>query len=132
MIDIENEVFDTLKKAIVAIEPTATVVGDYVDSEVSYPAVTILELDNRVEDMMTGGVETHASVSYEVNVYTNDLTGRKARNKKISAIVAQTFETLGFERVSLSQIPNFNNPSVFRTVGRYRAIVDTNNVTYRR
>lgn len=132
MIDVENEIIHTLKQAILELEPTALVVGDYVDSPTSYPVVTIMELDNNVYDSLTGGVESHSTLAYEINVYTNDSTGRKARNKKINLTIAQQMERLGFERTSLNPVANYLNPSIYRMVSRYRAVIDRNHITYRR
>lgn len=124
MIDIENDVFDVLSKAIMAQHPTAYVTGEYDDAPASFPAVTIVELDNSIyERMRTEHIENAVNVTYEINVYSNRTTGKKSEAKDISNLIDSVLTARGFTRIMRSQIPNLANAKVYRIVARYRAVV---------
>ena len=125
MIDIENDVFDTVAKALRAAHKGIYVVGEYVPAPPKFPAVTIVEADNRVvERMRTLNIENAASVMYEVNVYSNKTSGKKAEAKAIAATIDAEFSKMGFTRTMKNQVPNLNDATIYRIVCRYEAIVD--------
>lgn len=125
MIDIENDVFDTVAKAVRAAHEGVFVTGEYVPVPPKLPAVSIVESDNRVfERMRTLNIENAASVMYEVNVYSNKASGKKAEAKAIAATVDTVLTSIGFTRTMRSQVPNLNDATIYRIVCRYEADVD--------
>lgn len=134
MIDIENEVFDTVAKELRDKFPDIYVVGEYVKTPPEFPSVSIVEMDNKAysntED--SGSSENHVSVMYEVNVYSNKKVGKKAECKAIAKIIDERMLALGFARTLLQPIPNLDDATIYRMVGRYSAIVSKDNVIYRR
>ena len=78
MIDIENEVFNRVTKRVREQFPNIFVVGEYVKSPSSFPAVSLMEMDNssREDTVDSSSNENHANVMYEVNVYSNKTTGK--------------------------------------------------------
>lgn len=127
MIDIENDVFDVVAKAVKSEYRTACVSGEYDDSPASFPAVTIVEADNTVvERMRTDKIENAASVMYEINVYSSRVASKKAEAKAISDLIDSVLTERGFTRVMRSQVPNLANAKVYRILARYRAIVGPN------
>ena len=72
MIDVENDVYSTVANELRTAFPGISVYGEYIESPANFPAVTIVEADNRVlTNMRTVKIENAASVMYEVNVYSN-------------------------------------------------------------
>ena len=69
---------------------------------------------------------------YEINVYSNKAKGKKAECKAIVAVVDSEMMTMGFTRMMLNPIQNMNDATVYRILGRYRAVVSKTNVIYRR
>ena len=97
MIDIENDVFSYVANAIRAEHPDAYVVGEFVDVPARFPAVTIVEADNRVyEQMRTLNIENAVRVMYECNVYTNKASGKKTQAKEIATTMDEAFTSIGF------------------------------------
>lgn len=125
MIDIENQLFNVLAAALRAEFQSIYVTGEYVRSPASFPAVSIEEKNNTVwrngRDSTT--IENFAEVMYEVNIYSNKTTGKKSECKAIASKLDETFAGLGFTRVLLNPIPNQSDATIYRIVGRYRAII---------
>lgn len=128
MIDIENDVFDYAAKILRAKFAGIQVFGEYVDAPAKFPAVTIVEADNRVvEQMRTLKIENAARVMYECNIYSNKASGKKSEAKSIANTLNNAFEAKGFTRTFREQIPNIANASIYRIVIRYQGIVGTSN-----
>jgi len=134
MIDIESELFNKLSVAIKTEYPTAYVTGEYVPAPSSFPCVSIVEIDNYplVSTQDTSSQENHANLTYEINIYSNKTTGKKAECKAIASLIDSEMLGLGFNRTMLNNILNLNDSTIYRMVGRYRAIVSTNKTIYRR
>ncbi len=134
MIDIENDVFNTVADKVRDVFPDIFMTGEYVSSPPEFPAVSLVEADNstRIETIDSGSNEHHANVMYEANVYSNKTTGKKSECKAIIALIDKEMLALGFARVTMTPVPNMNDSTIYRMVARYRAAVSTNNTIYRR
>lgn len=134
MIDIENEVFNTIATALRSAYDPISVYGEYVKSPAVFPAVMIEEKSNsalgRTQD--SGSLENHASLMYEVNVYSNKQTGKKSQCKEIFKIIDNEFQKLGFTRTLKEPIPNLENGTIYRMIGRYTAVVSVGGIIFRR
>ena len=131
MIDIEFDIFTAVATALRTAHTGIFVTGEYVPVPPSFPAVSIIEADNRiVEEMRTLRIEDAASVMYEVQIYSAKTSGKKAEAKAIAETVNTAFTSLGFTRTLMNQIPNFNDATIYRIVCRYEAIIDKDNWIY--
>ena len=134
MIDVETEIFNTVATALRVRYPKIFSTGEYVRSPSSFPCVSLIEVDNQVyrNTRTSDSNENHVQVRYEVNVYSNKKTGKKAECKAIISLVDRELERLGFTRTMLQPVPNEKDATIYRIVGRYRAIVSKNKTIYRR
>ncbi len=134
MINVENEIFDVMAKAIRAKYPDAYVVGEYVKSPSQFPCVSIVEFDNTAYDrtQTSGSLENHADLIYEVNIYSNKTSGKKSECKDIASLLDNEFATLGLSRIMLQPIPNAEDATIYRMTGRYRGVVSKDKRIYRR
>lgn len=134
MIDIETEVFNTVSAKVREKYPKIYMTGEYVKSPPSFPCVSLIETDNQIyrNTRTTECIENHAQLLYEVNVYSNKQSGKKAECKAIIALIDKRMEALGFTRTLLNPVPNEEDATVYRMVARYRAIVSKSKVIYRR
>ena len=134
MIDIENDIFNAVATVVRGKYPDIYMVGEYVKTPPKFPFVSLVEMDNqsyqRTED--SGSLENHVSVMYEVNVYSNKTVGKKSECKTIAAVIDEQMLALGFARTMLQPIPNLDDATIYRMVGRYSAIISKNKVIYRR
>ena len=133
MIDIENEVFTKIATELRSQFNGINVYGEDVRSPSSFPCVSIVEADNytlrRTQD--SGSNENHANLMYEVNVYSNKTSGKKTECKEIFAVIDDIMLGLGFTRSNKNPV-TMDEATIYRIVGRYVAIVSTNQTIYRR
>lgn len=134
MIDYENDIFNTVATVVREKYPDIYMVGEYVKTPPKFPCASLVEMDNQVyqrtED--SGSSENHVSVMYEVNIYSNKTVGKKTECKEIAAVIDEQMLALGFARTMLQPIPNLDDATIYRMVGRYSAIISKNKVIYRR
>ena len=133
MIDIEAEVFSIISTKVRANYPQIFITGEYVKSPPSFPCVSLIEADNQSyrQSQTTDSMENHASLLYEVNIYSNKTKGKKAECKAIATIIDNELARLGFTRTMLNPLPNEEDATIYRMVGRYKAIVSRDKVVYR-
>lgn len=134
MIDIENQVFSRIAARLRETFKGIYVTGEYVKTPSSFPAVSLIEMDNVPlrRTQTSDSVENHAELMYEMNVYSNKAAGKKTECKKIAGMVDEEMAAMGFTRTMLNPIPNMDDATIYRILGRYKAVVSTENVLYRR
>lgn len=134
MIDIEAEVFGIVSSDVRLKYPKVYLTGEYVKSPPSFPCVSLIETDNQVyrNTRDSGCIENHAQIQYEVNVYSNRTSGKKAECKEIISLIDSKMEKLGFTRTFMNPVPNEQDATIYRMIARYRAIVSKNKTIYRR
>lgn len=126
MIDIENDVFNHVATILRNQFNGIMVSGEYEESFPKFPAVTIVEADNRVIQEMTSisEIEYAANLMYDVNVYSNLTAGRKSEAKAIANVIDEAFSGIGFTRTFREQIPNLQDATIYRITIRYEGSVD--------
>lgn len=134
MINIETEIFGSVAKKVRAEYPDIFMTGEYVKSPPSFPAVSLVEMDNTVYTSTQTSTETenHASLMYELDVYSNKTKGKKSECKAIASLIDKEMASFGFTRIMLQPIPNMDDATIYRIKGRYKAVVSKENVIYRR
>lgn len=134
MIDIENQIFNDIATALRDQFEGIFVTGEYIPVLPHFPCATIREYDNYAdtETATTSSTENHVIVVFDVNIYSNKTTGRKAECKAIAKVIDEIFVSYNFTRTMLQPIPNELDSTIYRITGRYEAEVDKNEVIYRR
>ena len=134
MINVENEIFSIVDKAVKNAYPSAFVGSEYIRTPPKFPFVSLIEMSNVAYDrtQSSGGLENHASVMYEVNIYSNKKSGKKSECKAIAALIDNELATLGFSRTMLQPIPNMDDATIYRMTGRYTAVISKEKTLYRR
>lgn len=131
MIDIENDVFDYVAKALRAEFSDLLVLSSFAVAPAKFPCMTLVEADNRViQRMRTDNIENAVSVMYEANIYSNKGVGKKTEAKEIANAVDRLFNDIGFTRTFRQQVPNMKDATIYRIVCRYEAGVDKNLTIY--
>ena len=134
MIDCENEIFNAVAKAVRVSNPSVCISGEYIRTPPKFPFVSLIEMSNTAYDrtQTDGSLENHASVMYEVNVYSNKKSGKKSECKAIASLIDNEMATLGFSRTMLQPIPNMDDATIYRITGRYTAVISKDKAIYRR
>ena len=124
MIDVENIIFTNVATAVRAAFSGISVYGEYVEAPAAFPCVTIVEADNAVYERTRDldGIEHHAAIMYEVNVYTNDAQAKKTKAKAIANAIDNAMSGMQFTRTFRGQTPNVDR-SIYRITMRYQAVV---------
>lgn len=128
MIDQEAKVFQACADAFRAEYPNGFIAGEYVPQPPKFPAVSIVEMDNAIDQrgVDNGGIENAVNVMYQVDVYSNLNTGKKAQAKAIIALIDEVLAQHRFVRTFCNPIQNFNDATIYRMTARYRRrITDT-------
>lgn len=128
MIDIENKVFNEVATAIRAefgaSYPNLSIYGEYLDIPSGFPCVTIVEDDNSIlTNMQTNSLtEEFARITYSVNIYTNNVVGKKALAKEIADVADLAMQNMKFTRTMRGQTPNIDR-TIYRITAQYEGIV---------
>ena len=131
MIDLENDIFSAVAAELREQFPGVFVSGEYVETPARFPAVTIVEADNRVlKRMRTENIENAISSMFEVNIYSNKASGKKVEAKSIANAVDEKMASIGYTRSFREQIPNLKDATIYRIVCRYEATIDKNLMIY--
>ena len=122
MIDCEAKVFQACADAFRAAYPNGFIAGEYVAQPPKFPAVSVVEMDNNVDEraLDNGNVENAVNVMYQVDVYSNKNTGKKAQAKAIIALIDNVLAQYRFVRTFCNPIQNFNDATIYRMTARYR------------
>ena len=134
MINVENEIFSIIAKSVRNAYPSLFISSEYIKTPSKFPFVSIMEMSNTayVSTQSSGNLENHASLMYEVNVYSNKTSGKKSECKAIASLIDNEFAALGFSRTMLQPIPNMDDATIYRMTGRYTAVISKDNAIYRR
>ena len=126
MIDVENTIFDKVATALRNEFTGIFVAGETVAIPSSFPAVTLVEMDNSTytRSLDSSGEENHAILMYQADVYSNLSAGKKTQCRAIIAVIDTEMQKLGFVRIGSSPmaIPNAD-ATKNRMVARYRATI---------
>ena len=134
MIDIEKDIFNAVSTKVRDEIPDIFMSGEYVKSPPSFPASSLVEMDNSAYTSTQTSAETenHANVMYEVNVYSNKQVGKKSECRKIISLIDNEMAALGFTRTMLQPIPNMDDATIYRMIARYKAVISKDKVIFRR
>ena len=134
MIDIEKDIFNAVSTKVRDEIPDIFMSGEYVKSPPSFPASSLVEMDNSAYTSTQTSAETenHANVMYEVNVYSNKQVGKKSECRKIISLIDKEMAALGFTRTMLQPIPNMDDATIYRMIARYKAVISKDKVIFRR
>ena len=124
MIDIANVILRIVKEAVQTQYPNCNVLSYNPDVISEFPCVTVVEKDNSVYERSQDNIssENHATVTFEIQAYSNNSSGKKEEAKKLLALADEAMLSSNFTRTLKSELPNADR-SVYRLYASYRAIV---------
>ncbi|MBQ1792066.1 MAG: hypothetical protein II008_17960 [Oscillospiraceae bacterium] len=125
MIDIEPVVYTRVHDAIITAFPGCTVSDVPPEKDASFPFVVIREESNRTyrKSQDNALIEHHATIVYEVSVYSNKQTGRKQECKRIMDVADLEMQGMKFTRVQRNELPTIDR-TIMRLFARYEAVVE--------
>ena len=133
MIDIEAAVFNRVAEKFDIAYPNGTRVSEPIDAPASFPCMSLVEADNAT---YTGSLDAEMTehdswLMYELNVYSNLVSGAKQQCKEIIALVDDELLAMGFTRTFCHQTKNADT-KIYRMTARYRAVISEKLRIYRK
>lgn len=124
MIDVESIVFSRVAKKFDAAYPDGSRYGEVTITPAKFPCLTLIEVDNYTYDrsLDVQMKEHHAWLMYEVNVYSNKVSGAKQECKAIMELVDDEMFAMGFTRMFMNQTKNAET-KIYRMTARYRGVI---------
>ena len=136
MIDIENEIIDEITTMLENYDDKIFVSSDSSKMPPSFPAVFIAQTDGFLADgyHVSTHEENFRSVTFEIDVYTNDLVGRKSHAKQISKLINDRMRQLNFTEQSSNplDLTTTTNSALCRYKSVFRANIGKDGVIYQR
>ena len=134
MIDVLNEIFNTVATAVRTAHYDVTVTGEYTRKPSKFPTVTLDEIENvsvdRLED--SSDIETYSGLNYRLQVFSNKQSGKKAEARAIFLTADAEMRRLGFRRITYTTTPEIYESTIYSITATYEAVVDHNGVVYKR
>lgn len=132
MINFENEVFtivyDTLKNEY---GDALDVTGEYTETPISLPCVTIDEISNIPYSNDGADYEKYASVQYSVQIFTEG-DEKKSQAKELYEKVNNILRGLNLIRISYITKPTIYNSNVYQISAIHEGVIDEQGFIYRR
>lgn len=134
MIDVLNEIFNTIAMSVREAHPEATVTGEYTRKPSKFPTVTLDEIENVMVDRLEDSsvAERFSGLAYRLQVFSNKQTGKKAEARAIFATADATMRILGFRRITYTTTPEIYESTIYSITATYEAVVDVNGIIYKR
>lgn len=132
MIDVESAIFSQVASAFDAAYPNGSRYGEQTTSPPRFPCLTLEQVDSYTYErsLDASPVEHNAWLVFEVNVYSNLMSGAKQQCKAIMQLVDTELQKLNFVRMFCTPGKNADK-KYFRMTARYRAVVSEDYRMYR-
>lgn len=134
MIDVNNEVFQTVATAARNNHTGITVTGEHTRQPSKFPTVTLDETSNVMVDHLedSSNEEQFAGVTYRLQVFSNKQTGKKAEARAIFATADAEMRRMGFRRVTYTTTPEIYESTIYSITATYEAVVSAAGYVYKR
>jgi hypothetical protein len=126
MIDYEKVIFDLCAAKLrehYGAENIYIVGAELTDIPPRFPAVSIIQIDNKVEPRRGGTLTKYENVAIstlEVQAYSNLVDSGEEQVKEIISIVDSVFADCGYYRIMSRPLLNMADRTISRRVGQWR------------
>ena len=133
MINIKTEIYDHVYTTLKDRYPKMNITGEATPTPSHFPCVQIIGLNNTVvsSTQTQSAKENHASLLYQIDIFSNKQSGRMAECDEISGVIDEIFADLNFNRIFMAPTQNASE-GIYRVTARYTAVVDRYGMLYRR
>ena len=131
MIDVSNEIFNSVAKQLRSIYSGIQVKGEFVSSPSKFPTVTIDETRNVPSHLDSAPHNKYAAVTYRVQVFSNKETGKRAEARTIFGTVDSLLQSMGLFCQTYTTTPAIYNSEIYCITATYEGVVSADGVIYR-
>lgn len=130
MVDFSNEIFNTVATHLRSVYEGIQVVGEYVESPVRFPTVTLDEVQNIPVHLDSNVNNKYARVTYRTQVFVNG-EGKRQKARKIYDSLDQTLMGLGLYAKSYTTTPTIYNSEVYCITATHEGVIGADGTVYR-
>lgn len=128
--DIYTQVADT----VLVSYPTCRIVNAFIYAPDAFPTVSIVMSGDgtTAKTRDSSHISKFNDITATVDVYTNNIDGKKTLAEDIMGIISDKFYSLNFDLVSCKPNSNISNAQNYRLTATFAATVDNNGKLYSR
>lgn len=130
MIDVSNEIFDTVAKDLRSLYKGITVVGEYVEVPAKFPTVTLDEISNIPTHLDSATVNKYAKVIYRSQIFVNG-NGKRKKAREIFDSLDRKLMELGLMMKTYTTTPAIYNSEVYCITATHEGVVGSDGMIYR-
>ena len=130
MIEVSNEIFNTVAKDLRSLHSGVQVIGEYVGTPAQFPTVTIDEIQNVPVHLDSAKVNKYAKVAYRSQVFCNG-EGKRKKAREIFNSLDQTLMSLGLVMKTYTTTPTIYNSEVYCITATHEGVVGADGTVYR-
>lgn len=128
MVDVQNQIFNSVKQKIEGNFPSAKVQKDFQPTITTFPTITFYEIDNSELEHTLDYTQRKSNLAFQIDIFTTG--GDKERQaRKISVTVNEVMEDeFHMKRVFSNPLPN-TDKDIYRFTMRYLCKIDEESLT---
>ena len=130
MIDVSNEIFNTVAKDLRSLYSEITVVGEYVEVAAKFPTVTLDEISNVPTHLDSATTNKYAKVVYRSQVFMNG-NGKRKKAREIFDSLDRKLMDLGLTMKTYTTTPAIYNSEVYCITATHEGVVGADGTIYR-
>lgn len=130
MIDVSNEIFNTVAKDLRSLYSKITVVGEYVEVPAKFPTVTLDEISNVPTHLDSATLNKYARVTYRSQVFCTG-SGKRAKAREIFNSLDQKLMELGLQVKTYTTTPAIYNSEVYCITATHEGVIGADGTIYR-
>ena len=130
MIDVSNEIFDTVAKDLRSLYSGITVVGEYVDMPAKFPTVTLDEISNVPTHLDSATINKYTKVIYRSQIFMNG-NGKRKKAREIFDSLDRKLMSLGLTMKTYTTTPAIYNSEVYCITATHEGVVGADGMIYR-
>lgn len=133
MINLEANLFTIVATKLRSEFSRISITSEPVSAPPQFPCVSMVEMNNTTyrRSLSSAQKENHSNLTYEIQAYSNLVSGKKSECRAIMAVVDDVMLGLNFVRIMLEPITNLPDASVYRVVARYTSVAAPDGLLYR-
>lgn len=123
MVDIQNQIFNSIKTKIIEKFPKAKVQKDFQPTSSTFPTITFYEIDNSAFEHTLDYAQRKSNLAFQIDIFTKGGTKEsqaKAISKQVNEVMENDFH---MKRMFANPLPNADK-DIYRFTMRYSCKID--------
>jgi len=130
VIEVSNEIFNTVAKNLRSLHSGVQVIGEYVETPAQFPTVTIDETQNVPTHLDSAKINKYAKVVYRTQVFCNG-DGKRKKAREIFNSLDQILMSLGLVMKTYTTTQTIYNSEIYCITATHEGVVGADGTIYR-